>query len=75
MMPNQFGLSAFGSGDTEKIEGEKYLRFKGIYAVDIVSNGAATNGLFLSQKTNETNNIMIKQCDTALGLPETATEE
>jgi hypothetical protein len=43
--------------------------------VDIVSNPAATNGLFFSQNNNnQTDKTMIKEFALMLGLPETATE-
>jgi hypothetical protein len=72
-MPNEFGLSVVA--DAEKDEkGDKFkdpLRFVEINCVDIVTNPAATNGLFFDQTNNKSN---MKNIALALGLPETATE-
>jgi hypothetical protein len=72
-LPNEFGLSASTTADEEVIGKEKFVRFKEIFCVDIVSNPAATNGLFFSQTHNNQPN-MLKEFAVMLGLPETATE-
>jgi len=74
-LPNEFGLSASTTA-TEELQGhDKYVRFTEIFCVDIVSNPAATKGLFLSQtKQQPKNKTMTKEFAQILGLPETATE-
>ena len=72
-LPNEFGLSASTTADEELIGHDKFVRFKEIFCVDIVSNPAATKGLFFSINTNQSN-TMLKEFATLLGLPETATE-
>jgi hypothetical protein len=71
-MPNQFGLSASTTATEELIGHEKFVRFSEVQSVDIVSNPAATKGLFFSAN-NHTQKNMTKIA-LALGLPETATE-
>lgn len=71
-LPNEFGLSASTQADEELIGHDKFVRFLDIFSVDIVSNPAATNGLFFS--TNNKPKSMIKLAQ-AVGLPETATED
>ena len=73
-LPNEFGLSASTTADEELIGHDKFVRFKEIFCVDIVSNPAATNGLFFSQNYNNQPMTMIKDFAVLLGLPETATE-
>ena len=73
-LPNEFGLSASTAAEEELIGHDKYVRFNEIYCVDIVSNPAATKGLFFSQQT-KTNKPSMKNIALALGLPENATEE
>lgn len=68
-MPHEFGLSASTNADEVKVDGNKCVRFTEILCVDVVSNPAATKGLFFSTKQNNMKNIAL-----ALGLPETATE-
>jgi len=70
-LPNEFGLSASTSADEELIGHDRFVRFNEIFCVDIVSNPAATSGLFFSQTTKQTN---MKNIALALGLPEAATE-
>jgi hypothetical protein len=75
MLPNEFGLSASTTAGEELIGHDRYVRFTEIFCVDIVSNPAATKGLFFSQNNNnQTNTIMLKEFALMLGLPETATE-
>jgi len=74
-LPNEFGLSASTTAGEELIGHDRYVRFNEIFCVDIVSNPAATNGLFFSQNNNnQTDKPMIKEFALMLGLPETATE-
>ena len=74
-LPNEFGLSASTTAGEELIGHDRYVRFNEIFCVDIVSNPAATNGLFFSQNNNnQTDKTMIKEFALMLGLPETATE-
>ena len=76
-LPNEFGLSASTQADEELIGHDKFVRFLDIFSVDIVSNPAATNGLFFS--TNNKNSPMLKELAIKLGVPadkvETATEQ
>lgn len=74
-LPNEFGLSASTAAEEELIGHDRYVRFNEIYCVDIVSNPAATKGLFFSQQTQTTNKPSMKNIALALGLPENATEE
>ena len=73
-MPDEFGLSA--STDAEKTkDGKSFkspVRFTELYCVDVVTNPAATNGLFFSEQQQNTN---MKKFALLLGLPETATED
>ena len=75
-MPNEFGLSA--STDAEKVivKGEEQfkdpIRFTELFCVDVVTNPAATNGLFFAQPTKQNS---MKKLALSLGLPETATME
>jgi hypothetical protein len=71
-MPHQFGLSASTTATEELIGHDKFVRFSEVQSVDIVSNPAATKGLFFSAN-NHTQKNMTKIA-LALGLPETATE-
>ena len=74
-MPNEFGLSVVADAEREK-DGKTFkspLRFTQLDCVDIVSNPAATKGLFFSQHNNDT--TMLKEFAVMLGLPETATEQ
>lgn len=48
ILPNEFGLSASTSATDETIDDVRYVRFSDIFSVDIVSNPAATDGLFFS---------------------------
>ena len=73
-MAHEFGLSASTTADEELIGHDKYVRFTEVHSVDIVSNPAATKGLFFSQQTNNQNKHSMKNIALALGLPETATE-
>jgi hypothetical protein len=68
-MPHEFGLSASTNADEVKIDGNRCVRFTEVLCVDVVSNPAATKGLFFSTKSNNMKTIAL-----ALGLPETATE-
>ena len=70
-LPHEFGLSASTTAVEELIGHDKYVRFTEVQSVDIVSNPAATKGLFFS--ANHNNKTMTKIA-LALGLPETATE-
>ena len=71
-LPNEFGLSASTSAIEELIGHDKYVRFTEVQSVDIVSNPAATSGLFFSANNN--NQKTMTKIALALGLPETATE-
>jgi hypothetical protein len=73
-MAHEFGLSASTTADEELIGHDRYVRFTEVHSVDIVSNPAATKGLFFSQQTNNQNKHSMKNIALALGLPETATE-
>lgn len=74
-MPHEFGLSASTQAE-EVIKGkEKYVRFKEIFCVDVVTNPAATKGLFFSQPTNNNQTTMLKEFALYLGLAENATED
>ena len=76
-LPNEFGLSASTQADEELIGHDKFVRFLDIFSVDIVSNPAATNGLFFS--TNNKKSPMLKELAIKLGIPadkaEAATEQ
>ena len=76
-LPNEFGLSASTQADEELIGHDKFVRFLDIFSVDIVSNPAATNGLFFS--TNNQKSPMLKELAIKLGIPadkaEAATEQ
>jgi hypothetical protein len=75
-MPNQFGLSASTTATEELIGHDKFVRFSEVQSVDIVSNPAATKGLFFSATNNNNQkNTMNKEFALYLGLPETATEQ
>ena len=74
-MPHEFGLSASTQAE-EVIKGkEKYVRFKEIFCVDVVTTPAATKGLFFSQPTNNNQTTMLKEFALYLGLAENATED
>jgi hypothetical protein len=74
MLPNEFGLSASTTATEELIGRDRYVRFTEVQSVDIVSNPAATSGLFFSANNNQPKNTMNKEFALVLGLPETATE-
>ncbi|NBQ48723.1 MAG: hypothetical protein EBU33_09775, partial [Sphingobacteriia bacterium] len=58
MLPNEFGLSASTTAGEELIGHDRYVRFTEIFCVDIVSNPAATKGLFFSQNNNNQTNTI-----------------
>ena len=77
-MPEEFGLSASTAAIEEQIGPDKFVRFTDIFSVDIVSNPAATNGLFFD--TNSTiKTPMLKELAIKLGIAaeqaEQATEQ